>query len=49
MLNVHGEYHKYETIREYKALKAVVQSKENLHQIYIVDTCERVGYCNWML
>ena len=29
MLNVHGEYNKYETTREYKALKGVIQSKEN--------------------
>ena len=29
-LNVHGEYSKYEAIREYKALKAATQSKENL-------------------
>ena len=28
MLNVHGEYSKYETIREYKALKAVIQSRD---------------------
>ena len=29
MLDVHGEYSKYEAIREYKALKAATQSKEN--------------------
>ena len=29
MLNVHGEYSKYEAIREYKARKAATQSKEN--------------------
>ena len=29
MLNVHEEFNKYEAIREYQALKAVIQSKEN--------------------
>ena len=52
MLNVHGEYSKYETIREYKALKAVIQSRDFFYkwrQIYTVDMCGRIDYCNWIL
>ena len=52
MLNVHGEYSKYEAIREYKALKAVIQSRDFFYkwrQIYTVDMCVRIDYCNWIL
>ena len=52
MLNVHGEYGKYEAICEYKALKAVIQSTDffyKWHQIYTVDMCVRINYCNWIL
>ena len=51
-LNVHGEYSKYETIREYKALKAGIQSRDFFYkwrQIYTVDMCGRIDYCNWIL
>ena len=52
MLHVHGEYSKYEAIREYKALKAVIQSRDFFYkwrQIYTVDMCVRIDYCNWIL
>ena len=52
MLNVHGEYSKYEAIREYKALKAVVQNRDFFYkwrQIYTVDMCGRIDYCSWIL
>ena len=52
MLNVYGEYSKCEAIRKYKALKAVIQSRNFLYkwrQIYTVDMCVRIDYCNWIL
>ena len=52
MLNVHGEYSKYEAICEYKALKAVIQNRDFFYkwrQIYTVDMCVRINYCNWIL
>ena len=52
MLNVYGEYSKCEAIRKYKALKAVIQSRDFFYkwrQIYTVDMCVRIDYCNWIL
>ena len=52
MLNVHREYSKYEAIREYKALKAVIQSRDFFYkwrQIYTFDMCGRIDYCSWIL
>ena len=55
MLNVHGECSKYEAIREYKALKAVIQSRDFFYkwrQIYTVDMCGRIiaiGSCDLIL
>ena len=52
ILNVHGEYSKYEAIREYKAPKAVIQNRDFFYkwrQIYTVDMCVRINYCNWIL
>ena len=46
MLNVHGEYSKYEAIREYKALKAVIQSTDFFYKWH---QCVRINYCNWIL